>query len=66
MHREDQDHERPHRHVFLLALWQEYAGGPWRAALQPAGSAERRGFATIEYLAAYLLQLAAPGAPDPP
>ncbi|MGN6809399.1 MAG: hypothetical protein ACTHMP_00860 [Thermomicrobiales bacterium] len=64
-HREGQNCEHPRRHVFLLTLWQEHTDGQWRAALQPAGSTERQGFATIEYLAAYLLQLTAPGTPDP-
>jgi hypothetical protein len=43
--------------VYLLSLWQETAGGPWRAALRPAGSQERIGFADLESLALFLLRL---------
>jgi hypothetical protein len=65
MQPEHQDQPRLTRHIFLLALWQEQADGPWRASLRPAGGTDRQGFATIEELAAYLLQLAAPGVPAP-
>lgn len=57
----------PHRHAFLLMIWQEQADGPWRASLRPTVGEARQGFATIEHLAAYLLRLTAPEAamPDP-
>ena len=34
--------EEPRRYTFLLSLWRERDGSPWRAALR---TAERRGFA---------------------
>ena len=44
--------------IYILTLWRESAGAPWRAALRPAGSAERIGFANLEQLAIFLLCLA--------
>jgi hypothetical protein len=61
---EDRNQVRPRKHVFLLSLWQEHPSGVWRASLQVAGRPERRGFATVEYLIAYLLQLTGPDGPD--
>jgi hypothetical protein len=45
------------RQTYLLSLWRETQGAPWRAALRPAGSAERIGFADLEALALFLLRL---------
>jgi hypothetical protein len=44
--------------IYILTLWRESEGAPWRAALRPAGSAERLGFADLEQLAIFLLCLA--------
>jgi hypothetical protein len=45
------------RQVYLLSLWRETPNAPWRAALRPAGSQERIGFADLEALALFLLRL---------
>ena len=45
------------RQVYLLSLWREAPGAPWRAALRLAGSEERIGFADLEALALFLLRL---------
>ena len=45
------------RQVYLLSLWREALGAPWRAALRLAGSEERMGFADLEALALFLLRL---------
>ncbi len=45
-----------HRRTFLLSLWREHEGGPWRATLQPGDGGARLGFADPEQLAAYLLR----------
>jgi hypothetical protein len=49
---------RPNYHAYLLRLWREGEGAPWRASLQSADEAERIGFADLEQLVAYLLRLA--------
>jgi hypothetical protein len=43
--------------VYLLTLWRETPDVPWRAALRPAGSQARIGFADLEALALFLLRL---------
>ena len=43
--------------VYLLSLWRETPDAPWRAALRPAGSHERIGFADLEALTLFLLRL---------
>jgi hypothetical protein len=45
------------RQVYLLSLWRETPGAPWRAALRLAGGEERIGFADLEALALFLLRL---------
>jgi hypothetical protein len=45
------------RQIYLLSLWREAPDARWRAALRPAGGAERMGFADIEALAQFLLRL---------
>jgi hypothetical protein len=45
------------RQTYLLSLWRETPSAPWRAALRPAGSTERIGFADLEALALFLLRL---------
>lgn len=52
--------------LYVLRLWRETAGAPWRAALLPAGGAAPRGFAGLGQLAAYLHELAAAGDPAAP
>ncbi len=59
-----QRQNEPRRHAFLLTLWQEQPDGPWRASLRPTGEDERLGFAAVEHLAAYLLRLTTPEAPE--
>jgi hypothetical protein len=44
-------------HACLLRLWRTGVGGPWRASLQLADRGERVGFADLEQLFAYLVQL---------
>ena len=34
-------------HAYLLRLWRESPGGPWRALLQDAATGERHGFAGL-------------------
>ena len=43
--------------TYLLSLWREAPGARWRAALRPAGSTERIGFADLEMLALFLMRL---------
>ena len=45
------------RQIYLLSLWREAPDARWRAALRPAGGAERMGFADLEALAQFLLGL---------
>ena len=44
-------------HASLLRLWREGVGGRWRTSLQLAEGGERVGFADLERLFAYLLQM---------
>jgi hypothetical protein len=48
-----------HHHVYLLRLWQtEEAGTPeWRASLEIPKTGERIGFASMEQLFAFLMDL---------
>jgi hypothetical protein len=55
--------EQQRSYTFVLTLWREREGGPWRAALRPADGAARLGFADLQQLAAYLLGLADQRAP---
>jgi hypothetical protein len=43
--------------AFILRMWREGDRACWRASLQAASSAERRGFPDMEHLVAYLLRL---------
>ena len=43
--------------VYLLSLWRETPNAPWRAALRPAGSEQRIGFADLAALVLFLLRL---------
>jgi hypothetical protein len=40
--------------AFLLRLWQESPGQPWRASLQDAGTDERHGFPDLDQLLDFL------------
>ena len=51
------DSAAPCRQVYVLTLWRATGATPWRAALRPAGSEERIGFADLEALALFLLRL---------
>ena len=55
-------------HAFLLRLWCGGDGAGWRASLQAPGDAERRGFADLDDLMAYLRALCSPpdDTPGPP
>ncbi len=50
-------HDSACHQIYLLSLWRETPGAPWRAALRLAGSQERIGFADLEALALFLLRL---------
>ncbi|MGD1992527.1 MAG: hypothetical protein PVI59_04965 [Anaerolineae bacterium] len=43
-----------HYRAYLLRMWQEAPGQPWRALLQDAGTHERYGFADLDRLLAFL------------
>lgn len=46
--------------AFLLRLWNEDPDAPWRLTLEHARSGERRHFATVQQLSAYLEALIEP------
>jgi hypothetical protein len=50
-----------HHRLFLLRLWREEAGAPWRAILREANSQARVAFPDVEALALFLLQMADAG-----
>lgn len=39
-----------HYHAYLLRLWREEEGMPWRATLQNPHTGEQEGFASVEQL----------------
>lgn len=47
----------PDLHTYVLRIWRAHSDGLWRCSLQAATSAERIGFASLEQLIAYLLQV---------
>lgn len=49
--------------LYVLRLWREAVGAPWRAALLPTGGAAPQGFAGLGQLAAYLRELAGEDGP---
>jgi hypothetical protein len=59
--------ERPAYRSYLLRLWRARAseGGAWRASLQDPHTGERRGFADLSQLLAFLEQQLGPRE-DPP
>lgn len=44
----------PNYHAWLLRFWRETPFTPWRIALENVSTDERRGFADLETLLAYL------------
>ncbi len=50
--------EPPSYHVFLMRCWEEHSDYPesdaWRFSLQDPGTGQRRGFASLEALLAFL------------
>ncbi|MCA9999163.1 MAG: hypothetical protein KDE56_25540 [Anaerolineales bacterium] len=44
----------PNYHAYLLRLWRDHANAPWRVSLQSADTRERRHFADLANLLAYL------------
>jgi len=59
--------EPPSRYqAYLLRLWREGPGAPWRASLEPPGGEAAFRFGTVGALFAFLRdQLADPGPPRP-
>ena len=51
---ENQNHPPRRYRAFLLRLWQEAPGQPWRALLQDATTQERYGFADLDCLLDFL------------
>jgi len=50
---------RTRRHLsYLVRLWQEIPGAPWRASARDVAADERRGFANLESLFAFLREKA--------
>ncbi len=47
---------KAHYLAFLLRLWCEDDEQPWRATLESSRTGERRGFASLGALVAYLLE----------
>jgi hypothetical protein len=43
-----------HYHSYLVRIWRDGNGTPWRASLQDAATGERRGFPDLPSLFAYL------------
>lgn len=41
-------------HAYLLRLWRESPGGPWRAWLQDAATGERHGFVSLSAVMRFL------------
>lgn len=56
---------RTHYLAYLLRLWCEDEGAEWRATLESSHTGERRGFASLSALAAYLRETTADGSPSP-
>ena len=56
------DQDQPRYVSYLLRLWQTQHAGAlvWRASLQSAHTGERRGFASLDELVAFLEQETAP------
>jgi hypothetical protein len=48
------DGQQTNYHAYLLRLWRDGDKMPWRATLENPHSGERRGFASLAHLFAYL------------
>ncbi len=46
-----------HSQVYLLRLWREAAGTPWRLSLRPASASPPIGFADLDDLVIFLLRV---------
>jgi len=55
MHQPVQDLDSPDRYAYLLHLWR--SSGQWRASLENLETGKRLGFANLEPLFAYLMDL---------
>jgi hypothetical protein len=53
-------------HAWLLRMWRETPDVPWRIALESVSMGERKGFADLEALIAYLNVVTAGQLPDNP
>ncbi|MCC7360499.1 MAG: hypothetical protein IT317_13535 [Anaerolineales bacterium] len=51
--------------AFLLRLWREDESADWRATLESSHTGERRGFASLSALAAYLRETTTADSPGP-
>jgi hypothetical protein len=52
--------------VYLLRLWREAAGAPWRLSLREASDGEAIGFADLDDLMVFLLRLTDDAKREPP
>ncbi len=43
-----------HYHAYLLRIWREEEGMPWRATLQNPHTGEQEGFASVEQLISFI------------
>lgn len=43
-----------HYHAYLLRIWREAEGMPWRATLQNPHTGEQEGFASVDQLIAFI------------
>ncbi|MBK7895131.1 MAG: hypothetical protein WAS33_30350 [Candidatus Promineifilaceae bacterium] len=43
-----------HYHAYLLRIWREEEGMPWRATLQNPHTGEQEGFASVEQLITFI------------
>ncbi len=50
--------------AYLLRLWREGPSAPWRAMLVDPGTGDRRGFADLSKLFAFLQDQTGEGAPE--
>lgn len=48
------DRKQANYHAYLLRIWRETADLPWRATLEDPHTREKRGFASLPRLFAYL------------
>jgi hypothetical protein len=52
----EQSAEGRRSQVYLLRLWREAAGAPWRLSLRQASNSEAIGFADLDDLVVFLLR----------